>query len=278
MILRLLLAFLAVVFLAAVGRLLWLRYGAGSGRPSSASGPASGGAARVLVTVLLAGMLALVFIAILTGRLYWIVTVPAALLLFGLRLMRYLPLMQVLRRLGLGGSSPFGRGPADRGPDAGPEAGDGRSRIDTRTLCMSLDHASGRLDGEVLEGPFAGRRLDALTRSELLRLHAQCASADPDAARLLETYLDRREGPDWRTDAGAGPDASGGSAAGATAPGSMSRAEALAVLGLDGEPDRDTVVRAHRRLMQQFHPDRGGSDHLAALLNRARDRLLDGAG
>jgi len=55
----------------------------------------------------------------------------------------------------------------------------------------------------------------------------------------------------------------------------MPRSEALAVLGLEDDPDRDSIIRAHRRLMQQFHPDRGGSDYLAAQLNRAKDRLLD---
>lgn len=60
----------------------------------------------------------------------------------------------------------------------------------------------------------------------------------------------------------------------------MTVAEALATLGLndavrgDEQLDRSMVVTAHRRLMQKLHPDRGGSDYLAAKINEAKDVLL----
>lgn len=53
--------------------------------------------------------------------------------------------------------------------------------------------------------------------------------------------------------------------------------EALEVLGLSGSPRRDEILAAHRRLMQRLHPDRGGTDWLAARVNAARDRLLRAA-
>ena len=57
-------------------------------------------------------------------------------------------------------------------------------------------------------------------------------------------------------------------------PGSMTRNEALEVLGLNGNPSRKEIIEAHRRLMQKVHPDRGGSNYLAQQLNEAKQILL----
>ncbi len=56
--------------------------------------------------------------------------------------------------------------------------------------------------------------------------------------------------------------------------GNMSQAEALAVLGLKPGASREEIMQTHKRMMQKMHPDRGGSDHLAAQINKAKDTLL----
>ena len=56
--------------------------------------------------------------------------------------------------------------------------------------------------------------------------------------------------------------------------GGMSRDEAYQVLGLKPGATREEIRAAHRRLMATAHPDRGGSDWIAARLNQARDALL----
>ena len=56
--------------------------------------------------------------------------------------------------------------------------------------------------------------------------------------------------------------------------GSMSRDEALQVLGLKSGASPDEIKQTHKRLIKDFHPDKGGSDYLAAKINEAKDVLL----
>jgi len=54
----------------------------------------------------------------------------------------------------------------------------------------------------------------------------------------------------------------------------MSLDEAASVLGLDIDANAEEVRAAHRKLIAQIHPDKGGTDYLAAKINEARDLLL----
>ncbi len=58
----------------------------------------------------------------------------------------------------------------------------------------------------------------------------------------------------------------------------MARAEALAILGLKGDPTEESIRAAHRRLMLRLHPDTEGSQWLAQKINTARDVLLNHLG
>jgi DnaJ-domain-containing protein 1 len=143
------------------------------------------------------------------------------------------------------------------------------SAVSSRGLDMTLDHETGELDGVVLQGEHAGRRLSALSLAELIGL-AENFRDDQESLRLLESYLDRAH-PSWRDDVQADADQRQGASTGT---GSVSLQEAYKVLGLEQGAGEAEVREAHRRLMKGVHPDRGGSAALAAQINEAKDRIL----
>ena len=139
--------------------------------------------------------------------------------------------------------------------------------METRFLRMALDHATGQMTGEVLEGDYAGRALDSMSVNELVDLLKTCRAEDQPSAQVLETYINRIH-PDWRQ---ATQDDGKGAGSGA---GPMTRARALEILGLGEGAGEQEIKDAHRRLISGLHPDRGGSTYLAAQINRAKDVLL----
>lgn len=206
-----------------------------------------------------AGLLAvLLLLLVLTGRLPLLLAFAGALIPW---LIRFAQIHALWRHLKGAFSSATGWHAAG---SASPNTSD----VETRWLRMTLDHDSGHLDGEVLDGPFAGRRLSQLSFDEAMTLRRNIAG-DDQSLQLMETWLDRVH-PDWR-EAEAPPNTEPPPAGGSAA---MSRDEAYAVLGLAPGAAEAEIRVAHRRLMMSCHPDHGGSDWLAARLNQAKDVLL----
>jgi hypothetical protein len=167
---------------------------------------------------------------------------------------------------GLFGSSVGGAGA--RGPRA---RGRRASCVRSAMIEMELDHETGKMRGSILAGPDEGKELDSLTRPQCEILYDLCRRDDPEGARLLQAYLDRRFSG-WRTTNEAQGD-SGGAEARRRA-GAMSKDEAYEVLGLKKGATREEVVRSHRSLMKKLHPDHGGTTDLAARVNEAKEVLM----
>jgi hypothetical protein len=55
---------------------------------------------------------------------------------------------------------------------------------------------------------------------------------------------------------------------------SAAEAHARALLGVGESASREAIIEAHRRLVVQVHPDRGGTNDLVHEANSARDLLL----
>jgi len=219
---------------------------------------------KTLLTGLKWGGFALVVVVVvwlaLTGRLWAAVAALPAILMWFMRMFTGLRYAQMFGRLfGLGGGGGGWQTPGGGSPGSGQA-----SDVRTRFVVMHLDHGSGHVSGEVLDGRFKGRALESLSDEELLELYRE-AQVDPDSARVIEGYLDRRS-PDWRNQSSEQPRH--------TDPGTMSRDEAYRVLGLQPGAGKADIKAAHRRLMSNLHPDKGGSDYLAQQINRAKDVLL----
>lgn len=54
----------------------------------------------------------------------------------------------------------------------------------------------------------------------------------------------------------------------------MSIDEAYDVLNLKPDATKDEVIQRHKELIQKNHPDKGGSDYLAAKINLAKDIII----
>ena len=229
--------------------------------------------------IALVGLGLLFLVLALTGRAPAIFVAIGALMT---QIMRFAPLLirfapslrQWLGNGSLPGGGPFGGGAGAKG------AGSGRvSQVRTRTLLMRLDQDSGEMSGTVLAGDFEGRELADMSDDELGRLHEWCRHEDSDALRLLEAWLVRERGEAWGSsgDDGIGSGASGdgaGAGPGWGSHGEIGELEAREILGVGEGATREEVVAAHRSLMGKLHPDKGGSDWLAARVNEARRVLL----
>jgi hypothetical protein len=159
-----------------------------------------------------------------------------------------------------------------RGPSPGSTSG-----LDTAFLHVELDHDTGQMAGRVRKGRHSGRDLGDLSADEAIEVMAEAQAEDPQTVAILEAWLDRSHGPEWRERATRGEEArhEAGAGAAGTSGGRMTREEAYRMLGLEPGADAQAIKQAHRRLMMKFHPDQGGSDYLAAKLNEAKDILLN---
>jgi hypothetical protein len=195
-------------------------------------------------------LVVLVVIATLAGRMHWVGAAFTGLLVAARQLLpaliRFFPMLTSLRGT------------------AAPSGGQ-RSTVESAILRMQLDHDSGDLQGEVLKGSFQGWRLVEMDRPQLEQLLKYCQREDGDSLALLDSYLQQRfpgEAPFGQQQAQANTSSA------------MTGPEALAVLGLTEDASREDIIGAHRKLMQKLHPDRGGSDYLAAKINQAKDLLV----
>ena len=230
-----------VLALGALVGLMWLASWLGRAGPAQRS--------KALKMILLYGVAGILLLLVVTGRIHWMFAAISAALPWLQRVLMARRVWQMFK--------------STRGPASGQV-----SKVETAFLRMTLDHDSGDLAGEVIAGEFSGQQLQQMSLENLLALLSTCQVQDTQSAALLETYLDRHHGKNWRVDSG--------TAGAADVPPSdpMSRQQAADVLGVAEDASNEEIKAAHRRLIQRLHSDRGGSDYLATLINQAREIMI----
>ncbi len=181
-----------------------------------------------------------------TGRMHWLgaglaMLVPVLKGTFAVGL-RALPFLQILSR--------FKTSP---------------SQFRTKSLAVEINFSTRQMDGEVLDGEFAGRRLSELSAEEAQTLSDSLRETDRESYVLMQAYLMRN---------GRGGDEQFKQDSSSANFSEFSPDEALKILGLESGASKEDIIKAHKRLMQRLHPDRGGSDYLAAKINAAKDLLV----
>ena len=217
---------------------------------------------RQLVYIIAMGLAGTVLLLmLLTGRIHYLAAIAAAILPFIKKLpglLRYIPLFKYLKQQTH--SSPG-------------SSSSNQSSVETSLLKMTLNHDTGEMDGEVLEGDFKGERLKTLSQQQLFLLYQLALEQYKDSIAVFDAFLDRHIGKNWRElaeqyshrfDDDNTQEVSS----------EMSVSQALQILDLEEGATKEEVQEAHRRLMQKLHPDRGGSNFLAAQVNLAKDILL----
>ena len=214
---------------------------------------------KVLRWLLLGSVLSAVLFFIFSGRLTWAFAALPALLPWFFRL-------RTLARA----AKTFSRMRQSNGAGFSSQSTGRNSNIETQYLRMCLNNDTGVMNGKVRTGPYTGQFLDNMSLQNLIQLRQLCEKDDPESCRVLDVYLDRCH-PDWREENSETSESSN-----SPRTSSMSRAEAIQILGLrKGFTDSD-IKQAHRRLISGIHPDHGGSNFLAAQINQAKDVLLNG--
>ena len=189
-------------------------------------------------------VLSISVILVVSGRMHWVGAGLAALIPLGKTFLAFgFRALPILRLLGRFKTSP--------------------SQFKTKSLNVTINFSNSQMDGEVLIGDLAGKKLSELSDEQLESIATQLKDIDRESYALLYAYRMRRGNAGQQNEDGFNAESFNG----------LSESEAYDVLGLDPNASKEEVIKAHKRLVQRLHPDRGGSDYLAAKINAAKDRL-----
>ncbi|MFT5084758.1 MAG: hypothetical protein ACI9Y1_002814 [Lentisphaeria bacterium] len=197
-----------------------------------------------IIHVLFYAAIGLTIVAALMGRLHWVGALIAGLIGFGKfsfgAILRALPFLNFLRKNPVFGNPVF--------------------KTPYLEVCLNLQQ--GQLTGTIMHGLHEGRTLQSLNSEEIKELQNFYQDKDKRSFYLMRA-LQQRASTSFNKDEQP-----------FSSVGEPSIQEALQILGLQENPDKQDIIKAHRSLIQKLHPDRGGNDYLASRVNVAKKVLL----
>lgn len=140
--------------------------------------------------------------------------------------------------------------------------------VKTKYLRIEVDYLSGEIKGKIIAGPHEGYFVKQLSQSQIDELRNYYQTNDRESYDLLLSYLN------YSQQRQAGGSGFQHREAPTTSVSDMSVSEAQQILGVDQNASKQDIISAHKKLIQKFHPDRGGNDYLAAKINLAKDVLV----
>lgn len=183
--------------------------------------------------------------AVISGHAHWLTAVFTGLVAAAKYGIRFLPFLKI-----------FGKSRLFK-----------NSNFKTEFLDVQVDLQTGQVFGSIISGPHQGATLDSLSPEDLETLENHYKQHDKTSYYLIR-MIRQRGGHQYREQEGqSGHNSSVFEA-------SPSTKEALQILGLEPEPNKQQIIKAHRALIQKLHPDRGGNDFLASRVNLAKEALL----
>ena len=197
----------------------------------------------IIIKIVIAVVVAATFLAVATGRMHPLGALVAAII----------PLAR------------FGMGTAMKVLPFWMQRTGGVASFKTEYLNVRFHIQKARVEGSIIKGPHEGKNLRELSEDEIEELIAFYQGKDSKSYYLIKVFSKQGNvaGEDQINDQASPPSF-----------GDPAIDEALEILGLEEEPTKEDITKAHRKLINKLHPDRGGSAFLASRVNQARDVLM----
>jgi len=210
---------------------------------------------KLTLRIMVIGLVLLSLWLVVTGKIMGLLALAPVIGLWGHRLFQVWHVGRMVRGVFKG----------KKGPRQNPSQAGQTEAVKTQTLEVYLDQKSMIVDAVVLTGLCRGFALTDLPLGLIYDVYEYCQLQDSQGADALDNFMTNRHGPGWQIQAQKEAET-----------GTLSQAQSRILLGAQDDDSNAHVKKRYYDLMQNIHPDRGGSARLTARLNQAKEMVFKG--